>query len=294
MRALALVGPRASQEQVSRFNSPKTSIKVMTSATAEEVSRELEEHRPDVVLIFGGDGTVNRNLGKLARTGIPVLTVPAGSGNDLARTAGVPTLDLALDTWHQFLAGAANVQGVDLGAISSATLAQPRYFSCCANIGLDAEAARRTDNMPDWMKSSGGYFLGGLMALANYQPQMMTITSVERTHIEPGWLVSISNTPTFGGGLKIAPQASVTDGLLDITFAGSKMFSRTQLAYHFPKILSGKHVNIRSLSLFATNAIKIDTETPLPVYADGEHITETPCRIEVVASALQLVTARVL
>jgi diacylglycerol kinase family enzyme len=148
--------------------------------------------------------------------------------------------------------------------------------------------------MPDWLKSHGGYFVGGLMALANYEPQMMTILSKERDHIEPGWFVTISNTPTFGGGLKIAPHASVTDGQLDVTFVGSKMFSRAQLANHFPKILSGKHVGISGLSIFATSALSVETEHPSPVYADGEYITETPCKIEVVPGALQLVTVNLL
>src|SRR3954466_11340523 len=120
------------------------------------------------------------------------------------------------------------------------------------------------------------------MGLAGAAPQMMTILSPEGEHIEPGWFVSVSNTPTFGGGLKIAPHASVTDGQLDVTFVGSNTFTRAQLATHFPKILSGKHVGIRGLSLFATKTISIETEHPSPVYADGEPITETPCKIDVV------------
>jgi diacylglycerol kinase (ATP) len=291
IRALALAGPRATEQQVGSFRNPQVQLKVLHSSTAEEVSRTLATERPEIILIFGGDGTVNVHLNQLANMGIPVLVIPCGSGNDLARVAGTDSIDTARGTWFDYLSNKRTVQPTDLGRICSPKLAQPRYLSCCANIGLDAEAARRTDGMPDWAKSHGGYFVGGLMALAGYEPQMMTIRSSEREHVEPGWFVSISNTPTFGGGLKIAPHASVTDGQLDVTFVGSNVFTRAQLARHFPKILTGKHVGIRGLSLFPTKTISIETERASPVYADGERITETPCEIDVAPGALQLVTA---
>jgi diacylglycerol kinase family enzyme len=132
------------------------------------------------------------------------------------------------------------------------------------------------------------------LALAGYKPQKMWLGSAQKIHSESGWFVSVSNTPTFGGGLKIAPQASVSDGLLDVTFVSAEHFSRARLASHFPKILSGNHVNIRELSVFATSTISVETDSPSPVYADGERITQTPCKIEVAADALRLVTASVL
>lgn len=291
MRALALAGPRATEQQVNTFQYAQAEMKVLSSATADAVSREIASLRPDIVLIFGGDGTVNVHLNQLAQTEIPILVVPSGSGNDLARTAGIDSIDTARRAWLTFLNGERNIQPTDLGVVSADGLPAPRYFSCCANLGLDADAARRTDAMPDWAKSHGGYFAGGLLALANYEPQMMTVLSEDRNHVEPAWFVSISNTPTFGGGLKIAPHASVTDGQLDITFVSRAMFSRAELALHFPKILSGKHVNIRGLSLFSTASLRVETEKPSPVYADGEHIAETPCNIDVAPAALQLVMA---
>lgn len=294
MRAIAMAGPRASEQQIKSFFDPKIEFTVLSSATPADVLSELGENHFDVAIIFGGDGTVNRHLSQLANTGIPVLVVPCGSGNDLARVAGTDPVDAALNVWKRFIEGDRNARDIDLGRIAASGLAEPRYFSCCANVGLDADAARRTDQMPDWVKSHGGYFLGGLMALARYKPQMMTVRSEQKAHVEPGWFVSVSNTPTFGGGLKIAPQASVSDGQLDVTFVSAELFSRVRLASHFPKILSGQHVNIRELSIFSTDSLSIQTEHPSPVYGDGEYITQTPCTIEVARAALRLVTATVL
>jgi diacylglycerol kinase (ATP) len=294
MRALAIAGPRATKRQVGLFRDARVESQVLESSTEEEARHAVKDHRPDVVLIFGGDGTVNRHLAQVAKTNLPVLAVPAGSGNDLARAAGMLTIDDALDTWQRFIAGTANIQAVDLGRVTSVTLADARYFSCCANIGLDADAARRTDSLPDWLKSRGGYFLGGLMALANYRPEPMNIASGGRRSSEPGWFVSISNTPTFGGGLKIAPQASIVDGQLDVTYVSATKFSRFQLAGHFPKIFSGRHVGLPEIELFKSANLEIETAAPQPVYADGEYITETSCKIEIAPGALRLVTAHVL
>src|SRR5438552_13143533 len=118
MRALAIAGPRATKKQVDRFQNPQAELRTLASPTAEEVTRALRD-RIDAVLIFGGDGTVNRHLGQLAKSNVPVLPVAAGSGNDLARAVGMPTLETALNTWRAFIAGAARVEAIDLGMISS-------------------------------------------------------------------------------------------------------------------------------------------------------------------------------
>jgi diacylglycerol kinase family enzyme len=106
---------------------------------------------------------------------------------------------------------------------------------------------------------------------------------------DAGWFISISNTPTFGGGLKIAPQASITDAQLDITFASSNKFTRLGIVRQFPKILSGNHVNLPQLSIFRASQLAIETERPTAIYADGEYIGQTPCRILVRPAALRVV-----
>src|SRR5436309_1906410 len=103
------------------------------------------------------------------------------------------------------------------------------------------------------------------------------------------WFISISNTPTYGGGLKIAPQASISDGHFDITFASSTKFSRFGIARHFPKILSGNHIKLPQLSIVRTPQMAIETERPTAIYADGEYIGQTPCRVLVKPGALKIV-----
>ena len=72
----------------------------------------------DVILLFGGDGTIHRHLGQLVKLGLPVLVVPAGSGNDFARALGMRGVRNSLAAWRKFCGGAANVRTIDLGVIT--------------------------------------------------------------------------------------------------------------------------------------------------------------------------------
>jgi diacylglycerol kinase (ATP) len=290
MRALALLGPRALQKHLNEFRDSRVELTILDTPTSDEVRRAIVSSRADVVLVLGGDGTLNRHLGQLCESGVSTIVVATGSGNDLARATGLPTIAHAKRAWQALLNGSAQTMSVDLGCITKDGADEVRYFSCCANIGLDAEGARQTDRFPNWAKSHGGYFVGGLIAMALYQPLQMKISGSGFAAIDDaGWFISISNTPTYGGGLKIAPQASISDGHLDITFASSNKFTRLGIGRHFPKILSGDHVKLPQLSIFRTPELAIETKRPTAIYADGEYIGQTPCRVLVKPAALKIV-----
>ena len=112
----------------------------------------------DAILVFGGDGTVHRHLSALVKLGLPVLVVPAGSGNDFARALGLLRVRDSLEAWRKFRSGSGNLRIVDLGLITPliverrAACPEPAeesppvvdrgsvvYFSCAAGVGLDGE-----------------------------------------------------------------------------------------------------------------------------------------------------------
>src|SRR5271165_7009220 len=116
----------------------------------------------DAIVIFGGDGTVHRHLPQLVKLQLPVLVVPHGSGNDFARALNLRSVDDALAAWRQFNSGPdsgenRNVRRIDLGVISAlsplgapagcAPEPQGRYFCCIGGVGLDAEVARRANQL---------------------------------------------------------------------------------------------------------------------------------------------------
>src|SRR6266496_1682567 len=100
----------------------------------------------DIILVFGGDGTVHRHLAQLVKLSLPVLVVPAGSGNDFACSLGLRRVRDCLAAWRTYCDGADLVRAVDLGVISA--WGDRRYFCCVAGVGIDGEVARRANRLP--------------------------------------------------------------------------------------------------------------------------------------------------
>src|SRR5882724_1544933 len=95
----------------------------------------------DAVVIFVGDGTVHRHLPALVRLQLPVLVVPAGSGNDFARALNLRNIRDAVRAWRKFAAGSGSVREVDLGRVTEIATNTVHYFSCVAGCGLDTAVA---------------------------------------------------------------------------------------------------------------------------------------------------------
>src|SRR6266700_6680691 len=161
MRAAAIVRPGSVSKHVAKFQ----------SAANVEWTSLLE--MADIVVIFGGDGTIHRNISTLVELEVPILVVPCGSGNDFARALSLRGVRDSLDAWREYAAGGSNVRSIDLGVIrwceSRPAQGQPteappsvpreRYFCCVAGVGLDTEINRRANAMPRWIRSHGGYSL---------------------------------------------------------------------------------------------------------------------------------------
>src|SRR5271157_6622259 len=131
----------------------------------------------DAILIFGGDGTIHRHLPALARLQLPVLIVPAGSGNDFARALNLRSTQDSVRVWRDFEAGKISARAIDLGVIvPSASPEHNHYFCCVAGCGLDAVTARRANQMPRWLRGHGGYAMALLPALFNLPAYPVRLT----------------------------------------------------------------------------------------------------------------------
>jgi diacylglycerol kinase (ATP) len=247
----------------------------------------------DVILLFGGDGTIHRHLSQLARLGLPVLIGPAGSGNDFARALGLRNVRDALAAWRRFCSGQNNVRAIDLGTLTSVKSEQDHYFCSVAGIGLDAEVSRRANTLPRWLRGHGGYALALAPTLLSYAPRAMKIMARDEAgnwatrSDQTTMLAAFGNTATYGGGMKIAPNARADDGLLDVCVIGGNRF---KLACMFPTVYFGRHLRIREVNYFQAPSIRVETISPLDVYADGEFICRTPVEIGVQSGALRIVT----
>lgn len=267
----------------------------------------------DVIVLFGGDGTIHRHLGQLVKLGLPVLVVPVGSGNDFARALGMRSVRDSLLAWQRFCSGARNMRTIDLGVICGESAEKAgessndlpvgtRYFCCVAGVGLDAEVARRANRLPRWLRGHGGYALSLVPTIFRFAPFPLRIFTAEHTDKDNGdlraeWamgsdqptiLAAFANTSTYGGGMKIAPQAKMDDGLLDVCVVGG--LDAFKLFCLFPTVYSGRHLKIREVKYFQAARVRVETEHPMDVYADGEFVCRTPVEMGVQSSALRVVT----
>ena len=293
MRAAAILGLGCSPENLRPFQTdPKIDWRMGVPGADDHV---------DVILLFGGDGTIHRHLGSLVKLGVPVLVVPAGSGNDFARSLGLRRVGNSRSAWKQFCHGENNVRAIDLGVITflGSAAAPHTYFCCVAGVGLDGEIARRANGLPRWLRGHGGYALSVIPTVFTFAPIPVKVSispeaddranAIWVTHSDrPTMLAAFANAPLYGGGMKVAPQARMDDGLLDVCIvAGVNPF---KLFCLFPTVYAGRHLGIKEVEYFKTPQVRVESESPLDVYADGEYVGRTPIDVSIARAALRVVT----
>ncbi len=285
MRAAAILGPGVAAKCLGTFQAAGVDLAIVDSP------------RPgyDCVLLFGGDGTVHRHLPALLKTDAPLLVVPTGSGNDFARALGLGTRESALAAWRRFCAGENNVRRIDVGIITDhCPLATDHYFVCVAGAGLDAAVNRLANRLPRWLRGTGGYILALPPALFRFRPQHFTVVTPDgaaadsvRRFSEPAMMAAFGNAPSYGHGMRIAPRADLADGKLDVCVV--RRLGKLRLLRLFPTVLSGAHLAIPEVEYFQATAVRLDTETPLEIYADGEFVCRTPAEIRVLPRRLSVI-----
>ncbi len=160
-------------------------------------------------------------------------------------------------------------------------------------MGLDVEVARRANRLPRALRRRGGYLLSLLPALSGFHPVGVR---VEASLGEAPWstryagsamLVAFANTPTYGGGIRIAPDARLDDGRLEVCVV--EAMGKARLLRLFPSVFSGRHLNLAEVKYFQAHRLRIETEKPAEVYADGEYVGCTPVEVGVEGGALRVI-----
>jgi diacylglycerol kinase (ATP) len=294
MRAAAILGLGCSPKNLKPFQAaPKIDWRIGLPAASDQA---------DVVLLFGGDGTIHRHLSRLVKLAFPVLVVPSGSGNDFARALGLRGVRDSLAAWQRFRAVRDNLRAIDLGLINPledaggapAPHELPHYFCSVAGVGLDAEVARRASALPRWLRGHGGYALTLAPAIFRFAPFPMKILAPDEAggwatrSDQPTMLAAFANTSTYGGGMKIAPRAKMDDGQLDICVIGG--IDPFKLACMFPTVYFGRHLRIPEVEYFQAAHLRVETETPLDIHADGEYVCRTPVEITIEHHVLKVLT----
>jgi YegS/Rv2252/BmrU family lipid kinase len=240
-----------------------------------ELAREAAG-RGEVPVTLSGDGLIGAVAGALRDVPDAVLGVlPGGRGNDFARMIGLP-LD-AVAACDVLASG--RPAPIDLGA------AGERTFLGVASLGFDSEANRIANEAPPALGRLV-YVYGALRALAAWEGARFTVeVDGERAEFA-GWSVAVANSGFYGGGMRVAPQARLDDGALDVVWLAE--CSRAGLVRLLAKVFRGTHVDAPGVSVRRTAEVTVSADRPFTVYADGDPIGNLPITLRAVPAALKV------
>ena len=241
---------------------------------AQELARAAAR-RGETAVAFGGDGLIGAVAGAL-RDGLGVLGVlPGGRGNDFARMLGLP-LD-PRDACGILATG--EIRPLDLGQVG------PRTFIGIASCGFDS-AANRIANEATLVRGNLVYAYGALRALAGWESAQFTVSvdgGAARTL--SGYTVAAANSRYYGGGMMMAPEASLEDGLLDLVIVSD--ISRPRFLTLLPTVFRGEHVDHDCVEVIRCASVQIAASRPFTMYADGDPIAELPVTVSVLPAAVR-------
>lgn len=220
----------------------------------------------DAIIVAGGDGTLSRAGGVLARLGLPLGILPAGTANDLARTLGLPT-----DPED----AAAVILGGHRCRVDLATVNGHPFFNV-ASIGLSAELAA---TLSAGMKCRWGrlsYAMAGARVLARARRFAARITTREESVTVRTLQISVGNGRHYGGGNVVSREAEIDDGAFDLY--SLEMANVWKMALMLRTFRSGAHGAWSEVRTARSDSVEIETARPLPVNVDGDIVTSTPAR----------------
>lgn len=233
------------------------------------------------LIAVGGDGMVSLALQALAGTDTPLGVVAVGTGNDFARSNGLPVRDPAAAgrLIAESLKGN-RIRSVDLGRV-----ADDRWFGTVMASGFDSRVNDRGNRMR-WPSGRLRYDVAMLLELAELRPIPYRIRLDDGPVQEiEATLVAVGNGPSYGGGMRICPDAQLEDGLFDITVVGE--CSRTTLLKVFPRVYKGTHLSHPAVTVHRVAKVTLEAEG-ITGYADGERIGPLPLTAEVVPGAVRV------
>ena len=233
------------------------------------------------IVSVGGDGLAHLVINACAHTRIPMYTVPAGTGNDFARTNNQVSTDIDFITDR--LTTEAPVE-IDLGLIRFQRdgIARHEYFGQVLSTGFDSLVNKRANRMK-WIRGQMKYNISTLLELPLFRPIEYELELDGTTISLSAMLVAVANGPTYGGGMKILPEANRRDGELDLLLL--KPVSKIELLRVFPRVFKGTHVTHPAVEIFRSK--KIALRAKALAYADGEYISSLPIEISIAPKALR-------
>ncbi|MFI7589101.1 diacylglycerol kinase family protein [Spongisporangium articulatum] len=248
---------------------------------AARIAASLDHEDVDALVVVGGDGMVHLGVAAVVGTDVPLGIVAAGTGNDIARTLGLPVRDpqaAATVLLEKLATGGRRIDAVEVRPEETAGDGAPRWFAGVLAAGFDAVVNERANG---WNRPRGRakYVLAMLAELPRFSARTYTVTlDDEAAAVEKAMLVALGNGPSYGGGMRVCPDASMDDGLTEVVLVREvpvPTFLRI-----FPRVYSGSHVRDPRVVVHRARRVRLDVEPvrgrKIVAYADGERIAELP------------------
>jgi YegS/Rv2252/BmrU family lipid kinase len=232
--------------------------------------------RGEVPVVVSGDGLIGKVGGALAGSGAPLGVIPGGRGNDLARVVGIPTEPAAAVA----VLAAGKRRSIDVGE------ANGERFLCIASCGFDSDA-NRIANETKAISGAPVYAYAAIKALWQWRPARFTVTVDGVETAIRGYAVAVANSKAYGGGMFVAPDARLDDGLLDVVITGD--VPKWRFLTGLPQVFKGTHVERDDVTTLRGRAVEVAADRPFDVYADGDVLTALPMRVSLLEGALELI-----
>ena len=231
----------------------------------------------DLVILGGGDGTMNMAAEALLRTGLPLAILPLGTANDLARTLGIPADPLRAAEAIQ----AGRTRRIDLGRVNA------KHFFNVASLGMSVRVAKALEREVKQRLGVLSYPVAVWRVVHEARPFAVTIKSPEGSWTTRSIQLAVGNGRHYGGGMTVDEDARIDDHLLHLY--SLKPQSLAKLILRLPALRRGRHDDPSAVLDLAGPEFEVVTERPMRINTDGEITTATPARFSVVPAALEVV-----
>ena len=245
---------------------------------ANRIAREAIENGSHWIIACGGDGTIHEVVNAIAEKPDVVLGVlPCGKGNDFAEALKIPTKPV--EAIQVLLDGV--TRQVDLGKIGD------HYFDTIVTCGYDAEVSRRVTEEGAPFSGTASYVYTAITTLFGYRSPTVRLEGDFGLYEGEILLTATGLTASYGGGMKIVPEAIIDDGLFDVCII--EPVPRRTVLRLLVTLFWGGHTGHPAVQMHRTKSLTIETDPPILLYADGERICYTPATVEIIEQGLTVI-----
>ncbi len=250
-----------------------------------ELARHAADGGAELLVVVGGDGSVNEVANGIAQSDVELAVIPRGTGWDFARSQGIPRR--VRDAVEVALTGTA--REIDLGRVHYRAWSgaeELRLFANVASVGMSGAIAQRANETTKALGGKASYLLATLAVFARWHVGDVRVSVDDNVRGGRMHDVIVANGRYLAGGMKICPEAEPDDGLFDVLLIGN--LTKRDLLLTLPKTYRGTHLPHPKAEVLRGATVTVDAPSPLPIELDGEQPGTTPVHFELVPRALKI------